>query len=305
MQTANALAILIDGILWMILFVIRAIAIGSTSLSHFELQRRVMAGDMHAKKISDREKLVPRLNSLQWLISTIIWLTAVFMLLHQVGWLWGFVGVFILSILQYSFARSKVIKRLTHKFYQKVEPSLLSHVSSWRFLDLFGPANTLATKRMIGSKAELDEIIMHSDIVDARERRMIQAALSFSDLRVSDIMTPINAVTMVKASDILGPVFFDTLHQTGHHEFPVMEGTKNNIVGIFDVDEAIERRSSAKQVRDAMDPRIGQVDKMMPVDQLTQQFDSARERLLIVVEDGSTVGIVTLGDFLKALAVYQ
>ncbi len=91
---------------------------------------------------------------------------------------------------------------------------------------------------VLWSKRELGEIIkFHKEvgdgIIDKDEERIILGALSFSELRVADIMIPRKDVFFLEGKTMLKEELLEKIKAKGYSRIPVYDGDKNKITGIL------------------------------------------------------------------------
>ena len=132
------------------------------------------------------------------------------------------------------------------------------------FIILFYPISWLFAKSLdfllgkeedtIWSKREIKEIIRshqnssESDI-DKDEEQIVLGALSFSDKKVSEVMTPKKAVFLLEESELLDRKKLVEIKKTGLTRIPVYRDDADNIVGVLNVKSLIDL-SEGKRVYD-------------------------------------------------------
>ena len=97
----------------------------------------------------------------------------------------------------------------------------------------------------IYSKQELVKIIeAHEDSkfsdIDEDEEKLVRGALSFSDKKVSKIMTPIKDVVMLNGANLFNENTIHSISSSGHSRIPVFKRTKNNIIGLLYVKDLVK-----------------------------------------------------------------
>jgi metal transporter CNNM len=91
---------------------------------------------------------------------------------------------------------------------------------------------------LLWSKQELGEIIKyHEDvgegIIDKDEERIILGALSFSEIKVADIMIRHEEVFFLDEQTTLSKEVFETIKEKGFSRVPVLSKNRKNIIGIL------------------------------------------------------------------------
>ena len=292
-----------DAILWIAIFVIHAVRLSSTSLSPFELKRRAESGDGDAVKLDEREKLLPRLQTLRRIIEAVFLVIATALTIVVFGWLIGTVVASILSLLVGAIARLKPVASLAKSFYEPREEPLLDLVSSWQWLDWFRGAIRESRDAVATSKAELGYIIERSAAVLTRDELLrVQAGLALDTHTVEDVMTPVSVMDVIDAHESLGPLVLDSLHKTGHSRFPVIDQDVHHVVGILYLHDIINLKSAKSTVKEAMDPRVHYIHEKQSLERALHGFLKTHRHLFVVVNDyRETVGVLTLEDVLETL----
>lgn len=126
--------------------------------------------------------------------------------------------------------------------------------------------------------------------------------IEFDDKKASDIMVKLSKVRTVGASEPLGPILINELHETGFKYFPVEEEFNKEIIGILELDSltSLQKQGDAK---DAMEGRITYIDKDRHLrDVLDEAFRSGSPVFLCVNDDQKPVGIISLQQVVEELA---
>ncbi len=159
----------------------------------------------------------------------------------------------------------------------------------------------------IYSKKELVKLIEdHEDLkgsdIDADEERIIKGALSFSNKKARDIMTPRTAVVVMQATQKLDEKTIRKISQTGHSRIPVYGKDINEIVGILYAKDLIANTFKNKAVGDVAKKNVIFVDDKKPLDDLLNAFKKTRNHLFIVLNEFNEIaGIVTIEDVLEEI----
>lgn len=138
--------------------------------------------------------------------------------------------------------------------------------------------------------------------LSAAEVARLQRALRFSELTVSDVMTPRKSVKAVDAREAISPILIDELHQAGHPCFPVYEDKPTHIVGVLTLEHIADVRQHGV-VQESMDTQISYLRQADSLEQALDTFYQTRRHLFIVTSTADKyVGILTLTDLLHQLA---
>ncbi|HET8690172.1 MAG TPA: CBS domain-containing protein [Candidatus Saccharimonadales bacterium] len=298
----EVLALIADVVVWLGLFVIHGIDLGSSGVSLYELSRRTGEGDRSAEKLLARERLLPRFRTLRRLIELTLLSVASALTIYLLGWVLGVV-VTVLVAMQLDWLSTRTfVARLVNKYYRPKETGLIHALSGQGWLDWFA-AKSSNGNQAIGSKDELVHLVERSHGVFTRDEVIgIKALAAFSDKRVSDIMTPRSMIESIAASDNIGPLVIDQLHKTGHSRFPVYDPDVDHIVGMLYLHDLIDLRSDHQTVRQAMQPRVFYVRDNHSLEHALHGFLRSRHHLFIVVNEyRETVGLLSLEDVIETL----
>lgn len=292
-----------DVLLWVVIFVVHALQLNSTTLSPFELKRRAESGDGDAQKLGQREELLPRLQTLRRVIEAVLLVLATALTIVVFGWVVGTIVASILSLLVGTIARLGPVTKFANRFYEPREQPLLDVVSGWKWLDWFRGVTQGSRDAIATSKAELGYIIERSGSVLTRDELLrVQAGLALDSHSVEDVMTPVSVVEVADVHDTLGPLVLDSLHNTGHSRFPVIDGDIHHVVGILYLHDIINLKSAKATVKEAMDPRVHYIHENQSLEHALHGFLKTHRHLFIVVNDyRETVGVLTLEDVLESL----
>jgi len=129
--------------------------------------------------------------------------------------------------------------------------------------------------------------------IDKFEIKMMERVLSFNDKKVSDIMSPKRKVVTVAGDDMLGPIVLDELHKSQQTLFPVHDKKPANIIGILDLNSAIDFKDTAK-ASTVMSKRIFYVHEDEKLSSLMDTITKTHQQLFLVVNSHSEyIGIVS------------
>lgn len=147
-------------------------------------------------------------------------------------------------------------------------------------------------------QAELDGIVAR----DAYD--MMQRVMLVSDLKVRDIMIPRGRMIQVDKEDDLEDCL-DTLVESAHSRFPVMDDEKDQIVGILLAKDVLrffdEDNKQRFNIRDLLRPVVF-VPETKRLNVLLVEFRTNRNHMAIVVDEyGHVSGLVTIEDVLEQI----
>ncbi|MCI8600117.1 MAG: HlyC/CorC family transporter [Oscillospiraceae bacterium] len=167
--------------------------------------------------------------------------------------------------------------------------------------------------RLLGSQNDLPSVteeelkyiieeIEDEGVLEQHESELIQSALEFSDVTVSEILTP--RVDMVGVSQTAAVEEVKELFLTERFSrLPVYEKTADNIVGIINnKDFFAAYLENPEFPLSAITQEVIFVPPKKPIGDLLKEFQKAREQMAVVIDQyGGTLGIITLEDILEEL----
>ncbi len=159
---------------------------------------------------------------------------------------------------------------------------------------------------MVYTIDELEMLIEASEEgghLEPQERELVQRALGFGELTVSQVMVPRTEVVGIPlAADYAGIV--NQIRQANRSRYPVYENTLDEVVGVLHVKDLVTTAvhpESQFEIRSLIRPVVP-VPESLPVDELLATLQSERVNLAIVIDEyGGLAGIVTVEDALEAL----
>jgi putative hemolysin len=160
-------------------------------------------------------------------------------------------------------------------------------------------------------QAELLSVVEEGEqqgALDELERDMIEGVMRFSELTVSQIMTPRTEVESLEYSNNLGAVI-QTIKAIGHSRIPVYEGSMDHVVGIFYVKDLMRwlagdgSRGSGQpfELRSILRPATF-VPETKTVRELLREMIQKKVHIAMVADEyGGTAGLVTIEDIVEQI----
>lgn len=141
-------------------------------------------------------------------------------------------------------------------------------------------------------------------VVEEEQREMIERVFELRDSDVADIFTPRTEMVTVEVGDGLEEAIRVSV-ESGHSRLPVHEGTRDNIIGIFYVRDALLHwdagREKAPPLREMLRKPLF-VPETKNVSELLQEMQRGKLHIAIVLDEyGGTAGLVTIEDVLEEL----
>lgn len=162
---------------------------------------------------------------------------------------------------------------------------------------------TVYSKRELIRIIEEHEDNSNSDI-DADEEKIIKGALSFSEKRVKDVMTPRTEMYALAAEAKLTKKSLDQIFKSGHSRIPVYEDRRDHVVGVLYVKDLIKLNGNSQKMTMADIARddVIYVDEEKKLDDLLNAFKKTRHHLFVVLDDmGMVSGLVTIEDVIEEI----
>jgi metal transporter CNNM len=143
--------------------------------------------------------------------------------------------------------------------------------------------------------------------LDEDEVEIMRGALSLSEKRVRDIMTPIKQVYSLRPQMVIDDQRIDEIKETGRSRIPVFNKEKTVCFGILLVKELVDVDF------DTNPPRVDElplhpvqtVGSMTALDTMFRKFIGAHTHLIPIEKDGRIVGIVTIEDLIEEIVGHE
>ena len=147
--------------------------------------------------------------------------------------------------------------------------------------------------------------LLHSayerNLLDADALAMMEGAVQVSEQQVREIMLPRSQMDVI---DISEPPekFIPFVIETAHSRFPVIDGNKDNIIGILLAKDLLRYYAGEEfEVRDMLRPAVF-VPESKRLNVLLRDFRSNRNHIALVVDEyGGVCGMVTIEDVLEQI----
>lgn len=139
------------------------------------------------------------------------------------------------------------------------------------------------------------------DLLDAEAVSMIEGVLQVAELSAGDIMVP---RTQMDVIDIAQPAseFIPFVIRTAHSRFPVIEGGRDNVIGILHAKELLRLYADdAASVRELLRPAV-LIPESKRLNVLLRDFRLNRNHIAVVVDEyGGVAGLITIEDVLEQI----
>jgi len=156
-------------------------------------------------------------------------------------------------------------------------------------------------------RAQLLELLGEAQrrgMLDVDALGMLEGALAVADMQVRDIMVPRSEMVCIRRDDPLARVLPQVV-ASGHSRFPVVDGDKDDVVGILlakDLLRVTAGSPTAKfDMRECLRPAVF-VPESKRLNVLLREFRGKRNHMAIVVDEyGGVAGLVTIEDVIEQI----
>lgn len=169
-------------------------------------------------------------------------------------------------------------------------------------LRLFGPAG--ADRRAM-SEEELKAMLVEGEeigILEAEERDMIERVLRLADKPVRAIMTPRTEIAWIDRT-APKPAIIAALRTAPHSRFVVCDGVIDNVAGIIQAKDILDRLLDGKDfsLAEALRQPLAIPDSVSALGALERLKSDALGIAIVLDEYGSFEGMITAADVLEAI----
>jgi len=147
--------------------------------------------------------------------------------------------------------------------------------------------------------------LLHSSyerhLLDADALAMIEGALQMSELQARDVMVPRAQMDVIDISESPA-AFVPTVIETAHSRFPVIDGTKDKVLGILLAKDLLRYYAGEEfDVREMLRPAVF-IPESKRLNVLLKEFRQNRNHIAIIVDEyGGVSGLVTIEDVLEQI----
>ncbi len=307
-----------DVLIYLIVFVLisfsalfSGLTLGLMGLSRSELKRKAEIGDLNAKKIYKIRKNGNLLLTTLLIGNVAVNATlSIFLGAITSGILAGIIAT-ILIVVFGEIIPQAVFSRFALKLGAKMAP--LVRLLLWIFYPVTAPIALLLDKVLgdelptIYSKQELIKLIEeHEDAgesdIDEDEERILKGALTFSDKKVVDIMTPRTVVEQFRSDTVINKDFLEKVRNSAFSRFPIYEDSEDNIIGLLFASDLIGFSPSEKTLKEFTLRKPIFILESESLDNALTRFLKTRKHLFVVKDEFSSItGVLSLEDILEEI----
>jgi magnesium and cobalt transporter len=159
----------------------------------------------------------------------------------------------------------------------------------------------------VKDRAQLVQMLAESQqrgVLDADAFAMLEGVLAVADLQVRDIMIPRVQMVCVHRDDPIARIL-PAVVESGHSRFPVLDGDRDDVVGILLAKDLLRLFAGATlskfDMREYLRPVVF-VPESKRLNVLLKEFRGSRNHMAIVVDEYSGVGgLVTIEDVIEQI----
>ncbi|MFO1199007.1 MAG: transporter associated domain-containing protein [Burkholderiaceae bacterium] len=139
------------------------------------------------------------------------------------------------------------------------------------------------------------------ELLDADALSMIEGVLQVSELSARDIMVPRAQMDVIDVSQS-PEEFLPDLIRAAHSRFPVVEGERDNVVGILHAKDLLRLYADdPPELRELLRPAVF-IPESKRLNVLLRDFRGNRNHIAIVVDEyGGVAGLITIEDVLEQI----
>lgn len=169
-------------------------------------------------------------------------------------------------------------------------------------LPLKGEKEEVDEDEAVDELTDIIETAEEEQVLDEDTSELVQAAIDFSDVQVSEVMTARVDVVAIDIEDDYASIR-DIIRNSPYTRIPVYEGSIDSIIGVLSLNRYLrasletEKPDIRKLMMDAK-----HVYKTMKLPTVLSELRRAKQHLAIVTDEyGGTLGIVTMEDVLEEI----
>lgn len=154
------------------------------------------------------------------------------------------------------------------------------------------------------STAELIETLFEAQdnkIIGLESRMMLEGVIRMADMTAGDVMVPATRMDLLNIQSPMDELMHQVI-DTAHSRFPVLEGDRENIIGILMAKDLLKlQRAPELNIRALLRPAVF-VPESKGLNDLLRDFRGNRNHLAIVIDEfGRVAGLITIEDVLEQI----
>ena len=155
-------------------------------------------------------------------------------------------------------------------------------------------------------RAQLLELLREATkrgLLDGDAMAMVEGALTMAELQARDVMVARAGMVCIRRDDPLSRIL-PAVVDSGHSRFPVVDGDRDDVVGMLLAKDLLRAAGSAAakfDIREFLRPVVF-VPEAKRLDVLLKEFRGTRNHMAIVVDEyGGVAGLVTIEDVIEQI----
>lgn len=193
-------------------------------------------------------------------------------------------------------------------FHRIMYPFIWALNRSARFVSgLFG-LKPVSEQEIVLSEEELRIILSESyksGEINQSEYRYVNKIFEFDNRIAKEIMVPRTEIVTLSKNSTLQEIF-QTIREEGYTRYPVIDGDKDNILGIVNIKEVLtdcidQKCADQNPLVPYLNPAIFVIETI-PIQELLLKLQKSRSHMAILSDEyGGTAGIVTVEDIIEEI----
>jgi CBS domain containing-hemolysin-like protein len=140
-----------------------------------------------------------------------------------------------------------------------------------------------------------------NNLISGEELDSLVARLEFEQKNVKDAMRPKNKLKIIGASEQVGPVLINELHETGQKYFPVEEEFNNEFIGTLDVTRLVSLKHTGN-AKEAMEDRLYYLNENYSLPEAVDAFFKTGSSIFLVVNNKEKItGMLNVEEIIAGL----
>ena len=154
------------------------------------------------------------------------------------------------------------------------------------------------------STDELIETLVEAEdnkIIGSESRLMLEGVIRMADMTAGDAMVPATRMDILSIDSPMDELIHKVI-DTAHSRFPVIEGDRENIIGILMAKDLLKlQRAPELNIRALLRPAVF-IPESKGLNDLLREFRGNRNHLAVVIDEfGRVAGLITIEDVLEQI----
>jgi metal transporter CNNM len=284
------------------------LTLGLMSLGPHELKRKADLGDIRAKKIYAVRRR-GNLLLVTLLVGNVASISSVSIALNSIapGLLAGLLTTVLVTVFG-EIAPQAIFSRFAMEIGSRT--AWLVRIIMIILFPVAAPLAWILDKSLgdelptIYSRKELVGILKEhgGNILKSDEERIARGALTYSEKRITEVMTPRFMVTGIEQDQILDSSAIEDLRKSGYSRFPVYDETIDHVTGMLYSQQLIDPANHDKMVKRVCTKNVYFVNEDATLDHALNAFIKTKNHLFMVVNQFSEfVGIIAIEDVIEEI----